>query len=154
MNCNRFFISSVTSIALGILIYLLFRTSSLKVFSWLEFIGVNKFITKFRNWIDIFSYKLPEWFLFSFPDSLWVFSYVCVMLGIWKGIVSPSNLFWVSIVPFIAVCSELGQLTGFTKGTFDFLDIIFYIIGSLLPLLLFKQSITYHLKFLQHENKH
>ncbi|GAA5087087.1 hypothetical protein GCM10023210_09710 [Chryseobacterium ginsengisoli] len=58
-----------------------------------------------------------------------------------------TNLFWIGIIPLIAVCSELGQFAGFIQGTFDALDLVFYIIGSIMPLLLFKQSITYNLKF-------
>ncbi|WP_306618205.1 hypothetical protein [Chryseobacterium ginsenosidimutans] len=116
--------------------------------------GIKLLNNNLRNWTVLITPKLSEWFLFSFPDSLWVFSYVCLMLGIWKGAISTPNLFWIGIVPFIAICTELGQLIGFVQGTFDFLDIIFYIIGGFMPLLLFKKSITYNLKFLQHEKKH
>jgi len=154
MSSNKLFISSLLSLVLGTFIYVLFRTSSLMVFSWSSSVGIKLLDTKMRKLTTAFSPNLPEWFLFSFPDSLWVFSYVCLMLGIWKGIISPSNLFWIIIVPFIAVCSELGQLMGFITGTFDTLDILFYLTGGLFPFLLFKQSITYHLKFLQYEKKH
>ncbi|AZA51551.1 hypothetical protein [Chryseobacterium sp. G0201] len=154
MKSNNFFIGSIVSLVFGTLIYVLFRTSSLKIFSWSNSLGINLLGLNVRKLTMLTSSKLPQWLLFSFPDSLWVFSYVCLMLGIWKGVISPFNLFWVGIIPFIAVCSELGQFIGFIQGTFDLLDIVFYIIGTILPLLLFKQSITYNLKFLQNEKKH
>lgn len=154
MKSNIFFISSTVSLVFGTLIYVLFRTSNLKIFSWFETMGIKLLETNLRNWTVLITPKLPQWFLFSFPDSLWVFSYVCLMLGIWKGIISSLNIIWMIIVPFVAVCSELGQLTGFVQGTFDLLDIIFYTLGSVMPLFLFKQSITYNLKSLQNEKKH
>ncbi|WP_345200665.1 hypothetical protein [Chryseobacterium ginsengisoli] len=147
MKFNKFFTCSFLSLCLGTLIYILFRSSSLKVFSWSNFLGLNWVETDIRNFTITISSKLPDWLLFSFPDSLWVFSYVCLMLGIWKGFISMTNLFWIGIIPLIAVCSELGQFAGFIQGTFDALDLVFYIIGSIMPLLLFKQSITYNLKF-------
>lgn len=154
MKSNNFFIYSIISLVFGTLIYVLLRTSSLKIFSWSKSLGIQLLDSNVRKVMMLISPKLPQWLLFSFPDSLWVFSYVCLMLGIWKGVISPLNLFWVGIVPFIAICSELGQFIGFIQGTFDFLDIVFYMMGTILPLLLFKQSITYNLKFLQNEKKH
>ncbi len=147
MRHNKFFTGSFLSLCLGTLIYIFFRSSSLKVFSWSKFLGLNWVETDIRKITIAVSSTFPDWILFSFPDSLWVFSYVCLMLGIWKGIISTANLFWISIIPLIAFFSELGQFTGFVQGTFDTVDLAFYIIGSFMPLLLFKQSITYNLKF-------
>ena len=98
--------------------------------------------------------QFSQWFLFSLPDSLWVFSYVCLMFGIWKGVISPQNLLWIGTVPLIAIASEFGQLLGFVRGTFDIMDVLCYLLGSILPFLIFNQFIKYNnLKFLQHEKK-
>lgn len=48
-------------------------------------------------------------------------------------------------IPIIAIISEFGQLLGIISGTFDSIDLLFYFLGSILPLIIFKNSLTYNL---------
>lgn len=147
MKYNKLIFGSLASLILGTLIYVLFRASSLKVFSWLDFLGIDITQTELRKQAISITSILPKWILFSLPDGLWIFSYVCLMLSIWKGAISTRNIFWISIISLVAIGSEIAQLSGLVQGTFDFSDVLLYFIGSLLPLILYKNSINYNFKF-------
>ena len=47
-------------------------------------------------------------------------------------------------VPIVAIISELGQINNFIPGTFDKVDLIFYFLGTIAPILLFKKSNNTH----------
>ncbi len=144
---KKLIFGSLTSLILGTSIYILFRASTLKVFSWLDFAGINILDSSIRKSALEFSDYIPGWILLSLPDGLWLFSYVCLLLYIWKNSVTIQNLLWISIVPVIAVGSEIAQYFGMLQGTFDSIDLLLYILGGILPLLIFKKSINYKLKF-------
>ena len=135
------------SLIVGSLIYILFRSSSLKVFSWLDLIGINILDSKIRKSALAISSHIPDWILLSLPDGLWLFSYVCLMLCIWGNSITIKNLFWITIFPTIAIASEIAQYFKLLQGTFDPLDLLLYFLGGTLPLIIFKNSINYKLKF-------
>jgi hypothetical protein len=137
---------SFTALLVGGLIYILFRTSSLKMFAWYETMGFRSLTIALRKLTFPFAPKIPEWILFSLPDGLWIFSYVNLMLCIWNNVVCFKNLFWVLIIPLLAIGSEIGQGLGLIPGTFDLADLLLYILGMTLPFLLFTKSINLNLK--------
>lgn len=134
------------SLIVGSLIYILFRSSSLKVFSWLDLIGINILDSKIRKSALEISSHIPDWILLSLPDGLWLFSYVCLMLCIWGNSITIKNFFWITIIPTIAIASEIAQYFKLLQGTFDPLDLLLYALGGTLPLIIFKNSINYKLK--------
>ena len=135
------------SLIVGSLIYILFRSSSLKVFSWLNSVGIDILDSKIRKSAIEISPFIPDWILLSLPDGLWLFSYVCLMLCIWGNSITIKNLFWITIIPTIAIASEIAQYFKLLQGTFDPLDLLLYFLGGTLPLIIFKNSINYKLKF-------
>jgi len=145
MKKQLIFGSFLTLLAGG-LIYILFRTSSLKMFSWYETIGLGGLTIELRKMTSQFADKIPEWILFSLPDGLWIFSYVSLMLFIWRNSVSIKNIFWISIIPILAIGSEIGQLFGLVSGTFDFADLLLYLFGMTLPFIFFNKSINLNFK--------
>ncbi|MFC6267304.1 hypothetical protein [Frigoriflavimonas asaccharolytica] len=135
------------SLSLGVLIYLLFRSESLKIFSWLKIIGIDFTNTDLRKTTIVFAKFLPDWFLFSLPDGIWIFSYVCLMLYIWKSNISVQSLIWITLIPLIAIFSEIAQIFHIVNGTFDIIDLIFYTLGLFSPFIIFKNK--YNLKLLK-----
>lgn len=132
----------ISTLLVGGLIYLLFRTSSLKMFGWYKTIGLGEFTNGLRKLTIPFADKIPDWILFSLPDGLWTFSYVSLVLFIWNNSISKNNLFWILIIPTLAICSEIGQLLGFVPGVFDATDLLLYLLGMTLPFIFFKKSIN------------
>ncbi|SMC75540.1 hypothetical protein SAMN06296427_10777 [Moheibacter sediminis] len=133
----------IVSLLIGSAIYILFRTSTLKIFSWFEAIGINVIESNLRKKSVLISQYFPDWFLYSLPDGLWIFSYVCLMLSIWRKSISKQNTFWISIVPLVAIGSEILQFFGLVQGTFDMVDVLCYLIGFFLPFLILNKSINY-----------
>jgi len=103
------------------------------MFNWFDTLGLNHQILSLRNINIEVVEKLPSWFKYSLPDGLWVFSYVCLILLIWSESEVKKYLFWVLVIPSIAIISEFGQLANILPGTFDPVDIIFYLLGTFLP---------------------
>ncbi len=125
------------SILSGGLIYVLFRQDSLKMFSWFESVNLSNSISEMRLFTLPLSIYLPDWFLYSLPDGLWLFSYVSFLLVVWGNVISKHNIHWVLLVPLIAIFSELGQLIKVIPGTFDVVDLCSYFLGAVLPVLIF-----------------
>ncbi len=125
------------SILSGGLIYVLFRQDSLKMFSWFESVNLSNSIFEMRLFTLPLSIYLPDWFLYSLPDGLWLFSYVSFLLVVWENVISKHNIHWVLLVPLIAIFSELGQLIKVIPGTFDVVDLCSYFLGAVLPILIF-----------------
>lgn len=137
---KQLFFGHVLTLIIGGLIYILFRTDSLVMFKWFAALSLDKPIEYLRDSTLTVKNHLPDWFLFSLPDGLWIFSYITLTLMIW-GKVNKQNLFWIFFIPFIAVSSELGQLFNIVPGTFDTIDLIFYIAGAVFPLVFFKNNL-------------
>jgi hypothetical protein len=112
----------------GGIIYIVFRSDQLLMFSWLGSINEIRTLNNFGNTVHVL-----HWFKYSLPDGLWLLSYTALMLEIWNHRISKQSLFWIFSLPCIALFSEFLQLFKVIPGTFDFIDLIFYSLGTALP---------------------
>ena len=112
------------------------------MFSWFDSINLSTAISELRLFTIPLSDHLPNWFLYSLPDGLWLFSYLSVLLVVWDNAISKHNIYWLLLVPIVAIFSEIGQLVEIVPGTFDIFDLIFYLWGTVLPILIFTNSKT------------
>lgn len=115
----------------GSFIYIIFRSERLLMFRWFEFLHINSIIQKTRTIGS--EYIFPDWFIYNLPDGLWISSYVLISIEIWNREITRQNIFWISIIPVVAMASEILQYFGIFRGTFDALDILFYILGAFTP---------------------
>ncbi|MGX7666060.1 hypothetical protein [Flavobacterium pedocola] len=110
------------------------------MFSWLDTfacLGITKSIRGITlKIVDV----IPDWMLYSLPDGLWLSSYICLVLMIWKNKINKENIVWVFSVPVIAVLSEAGQFFKIIPGTFDWMDVIMYFVGTLFPFVIFRKQ--------------
>ena len=139
---RQIIIGHVFTLLLGGFIYILFRQDTLKMFSWFDNINLSTAISELRLLTAPFSGHFPNWFLYSLPDGLWLFSYLSVLLVVWDNVISKHNIHWLLLVPMVAIFSEIGQLFEIVPGTFDIFDLIFYLLGTVLPILIFTNSKT------------
>ncbi len=119
----------------GSFIYIIFRSEKLLMFRWFQFLNLNDFIQSMRSLKA--SLVFPAWFLYNLPDGLWIFSYVLISIEIWNRKITFQNIFWISIIPLIAIISEILQFFNLLRGTFDVFDFLFYILGTIIPLLFY-----------------
>lgn len=115
----------------GSCIYILFRTTSLRVFEWIGKAHLS-------DEVGVLRYKLQDividdWILFCLPDACWSASYITLTDAIWKHAAAKSKVYFASIIPLIGVASELLQFFRVVPGYFDIIDIIAYI----LPLIIY-----------------
>lgn len=127
-------ILNLISLLIGGVIYLLFRSCNLYMFKWFENTQIFKIICALRLKTIPLKSEIPEWIIFSAPDGLWVLSYECLILFIWGFEIKAQSLFWLFLIPVLAIVSELLQYVHAMPGTFDKNDVTMYILGFLLPL--------------------
>jgi len=107
-------------LAVGVAIYVGWRSTTLLVFDWMAALGVPAH--PFRATAD-----LPQPLLYSLPDGCWAFAGTSWMLLIWRRL-HP----WVFVFVVLGVGSEFGQALGLVPGTFGWNDVAFYVAGSIL----------------------
>jgi len=135
------FITGCFALGLGGLIYIAFRSNSLRMFNWFSALSLEQPIQVLRVSITaLIKGNLPMWLLFSLPDGLWVFSYITITLLLWKNRISKHNIFWLLSIPLIAILTEIGQGYEVIKVTFDLIDLAFYLLGTIAPLSIFTKN--------------
>jgi len=114
--CNAVFACGVVvPVLLGGAIYVGFRDDNILILQLLESLGIQR----------PFRLAVPEsltFFVDSFPDGLWVFSFSLWLRIIWSGFTS-----WVFLPISLAIASEFGQLLQVVPGTFDVSDVSAYV---------------------------
>ena len=109
-------------VALGAAVYLLWRAPHLRVFRWAEAVRADAAVERLRAWAAGARPHLPEAFLFSLPDALWVYALTAALALVWRRERGPAAAAWLAVGPLLGVGSELGQRAGMVPGTFDPLD--------------------------------
>jgi hypothetical protein len=71
------------------------------------------------------------WILYSLPDGLWLYALTSAMLIIW-GHYDRKSIIWIISGLLIALISEVLQYTNSIPGTFDPVDVIFYMLAFVL----------------------
>ncbi len=134
-------IHCVLPIVLGGLLYILFRSTHLRMFEWVSEFGFDNIIFSVRGSIGEFKNSVPKWIYFSLPDGLWVYSFTSALLIIWRKNRRQARL-WI-LVPFtLGVIIEILQLFHLFPGTFDILDLIFSITFFALSVQVFRSKKT------------
>lgn len=121
---------SLFLILIGGLIYLAYRSNTLLMFEWFTDIGLITDVEALREYCSEF--LLPNWIIYSFPDGLWLLSYMLLVDAIWGEGYGNQHLLWLLILPIIALISELMQLFISQLGTFDIMDLTCYVVAIVL----------------------
>lgn len=131
------FLSGLSMLAIGCCIYLLFRSKTLNIYHWCSALGLSDIIDDYRQITML--WNVPDFIRFSIPDGLYCAAYILFIDAIWhkdKGIIK--NII-VLLVPLVTISSELLQLFGIVRGTFDIYDLVCYSF----PLLVYLSIICY-----------
>ncbi|AWG24237.1 hypothetical protein FK004_02865 [Flavobacterium kingsejongi] len=148
---SQFILGHLSPLFIGGMIYILFRKSSLIMFSWIDNVEIQQEINSLRNHRLYFQNKMPEWIMFSLPDGFCVFSYMNLMFLLWNNQMNIKNSFWLLIIPIVAILSELEQLITLIPETFYMKDLVMYVIGGSIPFYFIKKQYPIISKY--HENK-
>lgn len=115
----------------GGVIYILWRPTSLNMFSWFSALGIEQYVANMRSLASFLSVSLPDWVRFSLPQALWLFSGCLAVHSIWKNFYSKQEQFWMAAVLILALSGELGQVMGIIDGVFDVLDLMLLLVAFL-----------------------
>lgn len=124
-------------ITIGGFIYVFFRSKTLRLFFWLEKIGVLGITNDIRLIVYPLKRYLPEWFLNSLPDGLWVYSFSAMLFLVWKDFFIQNKI--LLMLPFVMVLVlEAMQLFEIINGTFDVMDVVTSLIMNLVLIKILK----------------
>lgn len=119
-------------LTIGSLIYLFYRPTTLLVFKWLNFTPVLKnYIIYLRPMVFI---PLNDFIIYSIPTGLWSYSAQVTILKVWEKDHNNYKLLWILIFIVMIYFSELGQLIGLIRGTFDIKDLCVLLLSTCLAI--------------------
>ncbi len=133
----------VLPVAMGAAIYVAWRSPSLNLFRWLEFLGLSAAAFELRAILAGVREFLPRTILFSGPDALWVYALTSAMLLIWRGPTRAHSVrawLWISAGFTISFVTELGQALGRFPGTFDSADLACSFAAALLAIWILRRK--------------
>lgn len=123
------FMIAITPLATGSSIYLLYRPKGIIIFKLVNALGSDHFIDALRQ---LFQSAAPIGrgiLLYSVPEGMWAFSFLYVILWIWRGnMARPMALVSIFCAVIVIEGSEIAQLS-FLQGTFDINDLICNAVG-------------------------
>ena len=129
----------VSPLILGGLLYISFRSLSLRMFTWFEIIGLQNLILNIRNTVSPLKVMLPNWIYYSLPDGLWVYSLSSALLILWDNKYKKGK-YWLAIPLAFGVIIELAQSIKLFPGTFDIIDIFICSLALLLSIKITKSN--------------
>lgn len=136
---------AISFLLCGCAIYLLFRSKTLNIYHWCATLGFSSAIDTLRLWVQ--NWNVPDFVRFCLPDGLYCAAYILLIDAIWhkeKGIMK--NII-ISLVPIVTISSELLQLFGIIRGTFDIYDLVCYSFPLLVYLSIkHNQNLTFKLQ--------
>ncbi|MCQ8212611.1 VanZ family protein [Cetobacterium somerae] len=128
----------LSSFALAVIIYLLFRSRKLFYYQIVEMMNLDPHVRSIRKIVWVYRKYIPNWVIYSLPDGLWLFSMGVSILHNRVFYKKAQNIF--NIIFLIMVGIEIFQGIfgghGTFIGTFDGADVICYTIGYIIASLL------------------
>lgn len=128
----------IMPLTFGGLIYITSRPKSLLMFKWFNSLNIARITNAIRA--EFMHLNYPYWVKYNLPDFLWVFSLTSLLLIIWNKQIRRENIYYIILPLCIGLLTEIGQFAHILTGTFDIFDIIFYILGGIVSVLIVNKS--------------
>lgn len=129
------YIVSLILLSIGALIYVLYRPQNLLIFEVLYKVGLTNEIESLRS--AFMGIQLPSFVINCLPAGLWTASYLIAMYCNTKFHRRKTRLMLSLPLPMSAIVLEFMQMFGWCPGTFDWYDLLCYVI----PIIIFIKSI-------------
>ena len=124
-------------ITIGGLIYVCFRSKTLRFFDWIDKVGFSAVVNEIRSIAYPYKEVLPSWVVNSLPDGLWVYSFSAILFFAYKKYFIQNKI--LLMLPFILILiMEVLQLLDVISGTFDIMDLVISLIMNLLLIAILK----------------
>lgn len=137
-NITRLAVAALLLITGGV-IYVLFRSSGLILFDWIDSLGLSHQVQRIR---DASTNLTPGSFIrYSLPDGLWLISYLLIINAVFGHNDRWLWLGFTLLLPTFAICHEVLQGLGICRGTFDTLDLLCYSVPLAIDLVICRRRI-------------
>lgn len=128
-------IIAMMAMFVGGIIYILWRSNSLIMFTWFDALGVRSQVVMLREHAELYSSIFPCWVFFSLPQALWFFSGMVAFNCVWGKYDVLSKWLWLIVFCSVAFGFEFGQYIGLVSGYFDIFDMALLILALFAALL-------------------
>ena len=145
------FIISFFMFLTGGFIYLLYRSLTLRMFSWLKTLGLYQMVLSWRESLGLC--HLPNWVIYSLPDGLWMGAYLLLMYMLWYKITTWDALAFPLVLPLFMNITEVLQGFDLFPGTFDIIDMLCYDIPVIVYILNYIYEKKYSINCFCHNNR-
>ena len=135
MRLKQVLLHVLFPLLVGGMLYVSFRSDSLMMFKWFEVANLSCCTDQIRNLLNPAIHYIPKWIFNSLPDGLWVYSYSSSYLLYFGGRAWKEN-YWLLFPLLFGSVAEIAQSLNIVDGTFDYLDLIFCLLGSILSITL------------------
>ena len=122
--------SGVLFLLCGGAIYLLFRSKTLYIYVWCKALGMGSLVDSLR--LFVLDWDVPDFIKFSLSDGLYCAAYLLIIDALWHGYYQWQKYLFITVIPFVTISSEVLQYFSLVKGTFDFYDLISYLIPPII----------------------
>lgn len=125
----------ITSLLSGLFLYLGFRATNTPIYRWVKDLGFENEISYLRTTLqDVY---LPDWFIYSMPDGLWMFAFVLTVLSIWNYKLDKISGVWIVSAILCGLGFEIMQKFIKGMGVFDWTDLFIMLLGVIMALRFF-----------------
>lgn len=122
----------------GLIIYIGFRGTNTPIYHWAINLGFENEISHLRNVAQ--EIHLPDWFIYSVPDGLWMFAFVLSVLSVWNFNLDKTTGIWILSAIIIGLGFELLQKFVNGMGVFDWNDLFFMMVSAAIALTIFSNK--------------
>ena len=126
----------ITALFGGGMIYLAFRDTTLRMFDWYEALGLIDVVDNLRYLCR--DMRPGDFMLYNLPDLLWIISYLLFVNALIPISYRKTYLFWVFLMPILAIGHEIMQAFGLANGKFDVIDLSCYIVPLTINLIYYR----------------
>jgi hypothetical protein len=125
---------TVLPVSVGGLIYIAYRPESLLLFGWAKAAGLGDAIETTRQLAGY--YRPHDLAVECLPAGLWAMSCTAALRLAWSNTSITRTAPLLAVPGLVGVLSEVAQALTFCPGTFDPIDVLFYLAGSALGAML------------------
>jgi hypothetical protein len=129
-------------IFVGVILYIVFSSTNLIFYKWVQIEHFENALFSIRESTSKIRELLPIWVINFLPDALWSYSFTSSLVICWNCNHNYKVIFLLFFPFFTGIIIEIMQFEKIIPGTADYYDIIAYLFGIILSLIILKNVKT------------
>jgi hypothetical protein len=140
-NLRLIILHIILPIFVGVLLYLVFSSTNLIFYKWVQIENFENILFLIRDSTSKIRELLPKWVMNFLPDALWSYSFTSSLVVFRNCDINYKVLFF--FLPFFTgIIIEIMQFEKIFPGTADYFDLIAYLSGTILSLIILQNVKT------------